>query len=95
MTKRAKYISQIVDELVELALCGTFLRVNIDKPLNDSPKAKKDHDDAKRIVRSKKINLKACFAEMFENNPEQAEALMADLKVKWETPAADPSENPS
>jgi len=94
MTKRAKYIGKFVEELAELASNGLYIRTHSTKPHSDTPEDLKRHKEAKEYLEKSEMKLKACMAEILENNPEQAEALMLDMGVKWTRPEVK-SENDS
>lgn len=83
MTKRAKYIRKFVEELVDLAENGLYIRVNAKNPSSNSPLDLKKHEEAKAYLEKKMINLEGCLSEILENNEEQASALMRDLGIEW------------
>lgn len=86
MTKRAKYIGKFVEELTELASNGLYIRSHATKARSDTPEDIQRHKEAKEYLEKAEMKLKACMAEILENNPEQAEALMLDMGVKWTRP---------
>ena len=81
MTKRAKSIQGFVEELTKLTLDSTPLKMAI-QGHNPSLSAV----EATAIVRQCQLNLQAFMVGIVENNEEQAEALMAELNVKWNVP---------
>ncbi len=83
MTKRAKYISKFVEELANLASNGLYIRSHATKPQSDTPEDLKRHQEAKEYLNQTERKLKACLAEILENNEEQAESLISELGLKW------------
>ena len=81
MTKRAKSIQAFVAELTKLTIDALPIKMAIQ---GNNPTL--TSQEAKEILFQCQLNLQAHLVEIVENNEEQAEALMAELGVKWKTP---------
>ena len=81
MTRRAKAIERLVEEIQWIAVNGTPLRMAINGNNQQMTVV-----EAKQKIHQSALNMKASFADLMENNPEQAEALMQELGVKWNNP---------
>lgn len=89
MTKRAKHIVMFVDTLTDLVSNAMFIRTHAFKPRDDTAESQAKHQEAKNYLTKTEMKLKACLAEICENNEEQAEALMMDMGIKWVKPPAE------
>lgn len=84
MTKRAKYIKMLSEQLGILAVNGfhyktcAFGTVGAHLSQKEKDDSKEHYDSALRIIQ-------ACLCNLVEHNPEQADALMSDLKIVWKT----------
>lgn len=78
MTQKAKSINALVETLSLLAVNGTAIKLGINCP--KTPEQKQEFND---LLIHYQNALKAHLANIVEGNEEQAEALMADLGVRW------------
>lgn len=81
MTKRAKAIQGLVTEITKIAIDGTPIRMAI-QGTNPTLTAL----EAQLLLLQSQLNMQAFLVDILENNPEQAEALMAELNIKWRNP---------
>jgi len=81
MTKRAIAIEGFVKELTALTLDAFAINTGL-QGLNPNLTP----TQAYLLLTQTQLNLKAYLVDMLENNSEQAEALMAELNVKWQDP---------
>lgn len=84
MTKRARAIQGMVAEITKLGIDGMTIKMAIQgaNP-NLSP------DAGRALLLQSQLNMQAHLVDILENNPEQAEALMAELNLKWRIPPSD------
>lgn len=78
MTRRASAITNFVNNLSDLALNGTPIRT----ALNGCNKTM-TVQDGEKMLKQYTDNMKAHLIDIVEGNEEQAEALLAELKLSW------------
>jgi hypothetical protein len=81
MTKRAKAIQGFVSEITKLAIDATPIKMGI-QGSNPNLSA----IEATLLLSQCQLNMQAHLVDILENNPEQAEALMAELGINWKIP---------
>ena len=80
MTKRAKAIQGLADQLGMLAMDGTPIKLSLSGNNKTMPV-----EEGRRILLQYKMNIQAHLVDLVENNDEQAEALMQELGIQWKS----------
>jgi hypothetical protein len=85
-SRKARYVERLVETLADLALRGVEYRMYaFREPDTTSSESVERCGKARQDYEMSILTMKACLAEILEENPKRVSELMSELDVRWKS----------